>query len=116
MKTKVMSIAAGALVAVTAAMAGIALPSSGASASERPAATPAPTMHFVSFDFSARGLPAGKVLTVEYVQGVNFEPGGILARFENEGVVEEARRHQCARGGVDALLQQRLRSQSGPGR
>jgi Ricin-type beta-trefoil lectin domain-like len=49
-------------------------------AAEKATAAPAPTMHFVTFDFAASGLAPGQILTVEYVQGVTFEPGGIMAR------------------------------------
>jgi hypothetical protein len=80
MTLKTRTITAGALVVLLGVSFTVLGSQNWVGAAERATPAPAPTTHFVTFDFAASGLAAGQILTVEYVQGVAFEPGGIMDR------------------------------------
>ena len=83
MSLRTKTIAAGALAVLLGAGTAVLGSPNAVGAAEKATAAGAPPTHFVNFDFAASGLPPGKILTVEYVQGVTFEPGGIMARGDS---------------------------------
>ncbi|HXN61649.1 MAG TPA: RICIN domain-containing protein [Acidimicrobiales bacterium] len=80
MSLRTRTVAAGALAVLLGAGTAALGSQNAVGAAEKATAAPVPSTHFVNFDFAASGLSPGKILTVEYVQGVTFEPGGIMAR------------------------------------
>src|ERR1700683_749094 len=80
MSLRTRTVAAGALAVLLGAGTAALGSQNAVGAAETATPAPVPSTHFVKFDFAASGLSPRKILTVEYVQGVTFEPGGIMAR------------------------------------